>query len=124
MPKFTEAQLQDVLSEREGVRVNLVCGTHQYVGSKMPPKTQGCKNCWMAYYTYDLASTPPHLRQERLEELETIIHHVAEYEDQGRFDFEAFDPWSREFQQGIRFEKDGDVEAIPQATIQLTDKDN
>lgn len=35
----------------------------------------------------DLALTPPSKRQERLDELEEVIHHAIEFEETGRFDF-------------------------------------
>lgn len=53
----------------------------------MPPKSSGCKECWLAYYIYDIASTPPSLRKERLDELESVIRHTAEYAAKGKWDF-------------------------------------
>jgi hypothetical protein len=103
----TEHDIKAVLSENESERVNVVCPKHNYVGNKIPPTPNGCKHCWMAYYVWDLATTPPSKRQERLDELESIIKHAVEFEQKGTFgkDFELYEPTDPRFR--VDYEKDG-----------------
>ena len=88
--------LEEIASEK---RI-LICGKHNYVAARrtkngglvaIPPNpdgnSKGCKLCWECYYTTDLALTPPAKRQERLDELEEVIHHAIEFERAGKFDF-------------------------------------
>lgn len=62
----------------------------------------------MAYYTWDLATTPPSKRQERLEELEVVIHHMVEYEQKGKFghDLELYRPGDPRFT--VEIERDAE----------------
>lgn len=84
---ITPADIAGILAEKDSERVNLVCPKHLYTGSKMPPKSSGCKHCWEAYYIFDLASTPPSLRKERLDELESVINSVVDMVKKNKFDF-------------------------------------
>jgi hypothetical protein len=84
---ITPADIASILAEKDSERVQLVCPKHNYVGSKMPPKSSGCKECWQVYYIFDLASTPPSLRKERLDELEHVIHNVVDMVKKNKFDF-------------------------------------
>jgi hypothetical protein len=84
---ISPADIAGILAEKDSERVNLVCPKHQYVGSKMPPKSSGCKECWQVYYIYDLASTPPSLRKARLDELEHVINSVVDMVRKNKFDF-------------------------------------
>lgn len=96
-----------VLEEIASEKVTLICGRHNYVASRrrgnhivaIPPQPNGCKQCWMNYYTTDLALTPPSKRQERLDELESVIHHAIEFERTGKFgkDFELYEPNDKRF---------------------------
>lgn len=70
-------------------KVALVCGIHNYTpigsnGMPIPPATQGCKNCWQAYFTASLAQTPPHLREQRLGEWEKTIKDAVQYIESGK----------------------------------------
>lgn len=99
---FNPTQKNDigrVLAENDSERIQLVCPKHNYLGGKIPPSTSGCKDCWLAYYIWDLATTPPSKRQERLEELEVVIHHMVEYEEKGQFgnDLELYSPGDPRF---------------------------
>jgi len=84
-----------VLEEAASGRLVLVCGKHNYTAARkrknatvaIPPTPNGCKLCWEVYYLTDLALTPPAKRQERLDELEEVIHHAIEFEQKGQFDF-------------------------------------
>jgi len=93
-------KLEQILDEVKSGSVLLTCGKHRYVATRrtkngatvvMPPNpdgpSKGCKMCWEAYYVSDLCLTLPNKRQERLEELDEVIHHLVEYVQQGRFDF-------------------------------------
>lgn len=77
-----------MVGEIGGGKIHLTCPAHHYVAGKLPPQTKGCPNCWKAYYWFDYATTPPHMRYERLQELESVIHHVVEFAEKGKFDFE------------------------------------
>lgn len=80
--------LEEVLDPN---KVMPMCGKHGYTPDKnMPPKTMGCKECWFAYFLHDIATTPSNLRMQRLEELEEVIHHLAEAQDSGNWDFKLF----------------------------------
>jgi hypothetical protein len=68
-------------------KVLLHCGVHSYVGSDTPPPPRGCKNCWEAYWWYKIASTPPHLRQERLEQAMKMVRDANQAVEAGKFDF-------------------------------------
>lgn len=102
---------RDVMGEIASDKVALICGKHNYVASKkrangtvaIPPNTKGCSQCWKVYYITDLAMTPPGKRQERLDELEEVIHRAIEYEQKGKFgdDFELYDPKDSRFQVGF-----------------------
>lgn len=89
---YTQEQLGRIINEIGGDKVTLLCPRHNYAASKIPPKSSGCAECWRAYFWYDYATTPPHMRAERLDELEAVIHHAAEYERNGKFDFEPAAP--------------------------------
>src|ERR1700693_4993871 len=84
---FNKTQIDKILSENDSERVQLLCPKHNYVGSKLPPTSHGCKFCWEAYYCFDLASTPPHMRQARLDELEHVIRSVVKMVELNKFDF-------------------------------------
>lgn len=105
---YSEHDIQAVLEEKDSERLQLSCPKHRYLGGKLPPETKGCKDCWMAYYVWDLATTPPSLRQERLDELESVVRHAVEYEQKGRFgkDFTLYEPTDPRFE--IKIEKDAE----------------
>lgn len=94
-----ERLMQDVF---EPERVMLVCGKHQYAAGGFKSPILGCKDCLTAFYTHLVGSVPPHLRQQRLEELEGIIYHMVEGLAHGEIPFIPLMPESK-------FEKD----AIP-----------
>lgn len=108
-----------ILDEIGSDQVHLICGRHQYTAARkrangtvaIPPNTRGCKDCWKVYYITDMALTEPSKRQERLDELEQVIHHAIEFEQKGQFgkDFELFDPKDERFK--VEFEKDGEPDA-------------
>jgi hypothetical protein len=84
---ITPADITAILAEKDSERVSLVCPKHQYTGSKMPPSSHGCSDCWKVYYIFDLATTPPSLRKERLDELEHVVRKVADMQQKGTWDF-------------------------------------
>ena len=71
-------------------RTTLVCGKHQYVGSGVPPLTKGCPDCWQVYFVHMIASTPPAKREEKLEELEEIVHKLVELQEKNQLDFKPY----------------------------------
>ena len=68
-------------------KVLLHCGTHSYVASDTPPRPNGCKNCWEAYWWFKIASTPPHLRAERLEQALRMVRNAVQAVEKGDWDF-------------------------------------
>lgn len=93
MASFSQDEIRQILAEDplDKNRVLLSCKRHRYVASSTPPQPLHCKECWEAYFWYMIASTPPHLREERLHQLETAVRHACEEEDRGEFTFEPFD---------------------------------
>jgi hypothetical protein len=63
----------------------LSCPEHQYFYKGRPPLTSGCGECWATFYIsqWALAGAKP----EHLDQLESAIHHAAELDDKGEFDF-------------------------------------
>lgn len=93
-------RLEQILNEIKSGSVILTCGKHRYVAARklrsghtvvIPPNpdgpSKGCKLCWEVYYVSDHCLTPPGKRQERLEELDEVTHHLIEYIKKGKFDF-------------------------------------
>lgn len=88
--------LEDLLSGQ----TYLVCEKHTYFG-KVPPLVPGCKKCWLTYYMVQIAQVPRELQLERLEMLESSVHHAVECENQGLLDFK--------FQPGIDIQSEGAI---------------
>lgn len=89
--KYTEKEREDILRDvLDPSKVQLVCGRHQYVGSETPPAPIGCKMCWQAYWIHKIATTPPHLRRERLEAAYRAVYDAVKMHERGDFDFEVF----------------------------------
>jgi len=97
---------ETILSEIRSEKFIPTCGKHGYVASRkkngkiriIPPEPNGCKDCWFAYYLTDHALTPPEKRQERLDELEEVIHHTVEFAQKGKFsDMELYEPGDPRF---------------------------
>ena len=93
-------KLEQILSEVKSGAVLLTCGRHRYVAARktrngglvaIPPNpdgpSKGCKYCHECYYVTDLCLTPPGKRQERLDELDEVIHHLVEMVQKNKFDF-------------------------------------
>lgn len=83
-----EAILEDALDPS---RLQLVCGRHQYVAKEMPPESQGCKECWQAWWMHKIATTPPHLREQRLQEAERMVRNAVQMYEAGEYDFSPYD---------------------------------
>lgn len=87
---YSEAAKRAIAAEvLDPNKVTLICGLHNYTpigssGMPVPPATHGCKNCWQAYYTTTLAQTPPHLREQRLEEWEKTVRDAVQYVESGK----------------------------------------
>lgn len=85
---MSDAQMEKYCAEvMDPQKVQLHCGVHSYVGSDIPPKPRGCKNCWEAYWWFKIASTPPHLRQQRIDEAYKMIRDANQAVENGDFDF-------------------------------------
>lgn len=90
---LNERQQKEFLAEAmDSQKVQLYCGLHNYYGqSKSNPNVKpakGCAKCWMIFYFHDIASAPPHMRKQRLDELEEVIHKATELAASGKWDIE------------------------------------
>lgn len=61
------------------------CSEHGYWFKGLPPLTAGCRSCWEAYYFANYARGGA--KKEQIDQLEEAIHHAAELDDRGEFDF-------------------------------------
>jgi hypothetical protein len=87
--KYTEAQVRQLYADiMDTNKVQLVCGKHNYLASEKPPTSVGCKNCWEAWWWHKIATTPAHLRAERIEQATAMLRHANEAYERGEFDFE------------------------------------
>lgn len=123
------SKLEMILDEIKGGSVILTCGKHAYVAARrnkaghqvvIPPNpdgpSKGCKDCWECYFVTDLCLTLPAKRQERLDELDEVIHHAVEFAQTGRFDFVP------DLNPTIRYHKDAADDITGQDTrVILTD---
>jgi hypothetical protein len=80
-----KAILSEVLDSE---KVQLVCGTHNYVAQLGPPPPRGCADCWKVYFLHQVAQAPPEKRDEVIDELERTIHALVEGAED--FDFKPF----------------------------------
>ena len=86
---WNEQQVEKILGEvMDKDKTLLSCQKHRYIASNTPPMPVGCKDCWLAYYWYMIATTPPHLREERLGQLERALTDAVAMAERGEFDFE------------------------------------
>lgn len=76
--------MEEVLDPR---KVSVVCGQHNYAPGGTKPPTSGCKGCWFAYFIHEMAICPPDKREEKMESLEILVHHMSEAAEQGVTDF-------------------------------------
>ena len=82
MRKYSQAEREQLLAEvLDPNRIILICERHFYIGDG--PPTAGCSGCWSVYFTQLLAKTPPHLRDEQLDQLEALVNHMVESEEKG-----------------------------------------
>ena len=108
MEFYSDKQKEQMLKELDSPTVKLCCEEHQfYPGSKltMPPAI-GCKYCVLANFYYEFAKMPPHLREKRLDALESLVNHMAEDIERGTFDINTF------ARPQIQIEKDVDEKKI------------
>ena len=90
--KYTQAEMERLFSDvMDPTKVQVVCKAHMYIGKEAPPNARGCKDCWQAWWTYKIATTPAHLRQERLDSAYVMLRHANEAFERGEFDFEPLD---------------------------------
>lgn len=107
--------LPDTLKGIKEGSVILTCPKHAYVAARkcssgavvaIPPDSHGCADCWRVYYISDYILTPENTRAQRLDELEEVIQHAAEFEREGKFgkDFELYDTKDSRFE--VNYERD------------------
>lgn len=85
--KYTTSQQAKILDEALSPKVTLQCDRHPY---QLAPYGQ-CPNCNMARLVQEFADIPPHLRQERLDQLEQAMYHMAEKIEQGKWDVSIYE---------------------------------
>jgi hypothetical protein len=89
--RYTQKEREDILRDvLDPHKTQVVCAVHNYVGKELPPSTEGCKKCWTAWYWFIIATTPPHLRKERLEAMYRAVYDGVKAHERGEFDFEPF----------------------------------
>src|SRR5574341_610655 len=96
-PQEQQAALDELLNGSPEL-VLVCCGQHNYYPEKgglenvavVPPVNGNCKHCWQAFLLVYFAKLPPHMRRQRLEELEFAAHHAAEAEDKGKADWKLY----------------------------------
>ena len=81
--------IEGLKTEIIGDKIIVSCPKHNYTWGAMPPEPNGCKFCWKAWFLYDLANCPEHLRQERIERAYQVARHSAELASKGKFDFKV-----------------------------------
>jgi hypothetical protein len=86
---WTKAEIDAIVAEKpfSKERIYLACEKHGYVASSTPPQSKGCRDCWMAYWTNVIVTSPPHLRLERLASAEKAVRAVVDSVESGTFDF-------------------------------------
>lgn len=88
---YTEKEIEALKKElTDPRRIFMQCDEHDYIGDTHGMPTSGCKMCWFAYYFTMLAQTPPHLRNQRLEELQAVVRSLAYDIDKGKVDFQLY----------------------------------
>lgn len=88
---YTEKQKQALQAElNSDQRMFMECEDHQYIGDLHAMPTSGCKRCWFSYYFTIIAQTPPHLREQRLHELQAVVFSLAKDIDKGKVDFNLY----------------------------------
>lgn len=65
----------------------LRCETHNWFYKGIPPLVSGCNSCWLCYFMGQLAESETEDQKAAIEQLESAIHHAAELDDKGEFDF-------------------------------------
>lgn len=96
-------------------KVILTCSKHSYSAAQvrksgklvpMPPEPRGCPDCLRAYFYTDWCMAPASTREQRLDELESVVRHAVEYDKTGKFgeDFELYDVQDPRFE--VRLHKD------------------
>jgi len=93
---FSEKEKQDILAQAlDPNKVYLYCAGHSYFGPSKSGKpirpTNGCAKCWEVYYWHDLASAPPHMREQRLSELEEVLSNMVQMINAGTWDFVPYE---------------------------------
>ena len=82
-------------------RVTLYCAPHSYFGPiKGRPEiipAEGCVDCLKIYFIHELSQCPPDKREEKLSEIEEVMHKVVELVERGQWDFKPYDHAKIEF---------------------------
>lgn len=72
--------------------VLLKCDEHLFFpGTPSSKPVLGCRECAAADIFWQVATAPPHKREELLDMMEAAIYHMAEGEDRGEEVFRAFE---------------------------------
>jgi len=90
--KYSQAEMAAIYADvMDPSKVQIVCKKHMYIGKEQPPASTGCKDCWQAWWMHKIATTPAHLRRQRVEEAYEMLRHANESYERGEFDFEPLD---------------------------------
>jgi hypothetical protein len=96
---LSKEETSRILGSAKHAREEIYCAEHQFFPGKPTfglkndnQPALGCKSCSMARLMYDFATTPPHLRAERVAQLESLVPKlVKEVERLGKIDFEFYE---------------------------------
>lgn len=88
----SEKDTAELVAEQNSGQVLVFCKDHSYYPGKVTslPQGLGCKHCIMAKLWYEFASVPPSKREERMEQLVQMTHHMVEDFERGAFDVNVF----------------------------------
>lgn len=88
---YTEKQIAALKAELASQeKVFMQCDEHDYIGDIHAMPTSGCKRCWFTYYFTLIAQTPPHLREQRIAEIQAVVFTLAKDIDKGKVDFQLY----------------------------------
>ena len=79
--------LQEVLANIASGQTSLYCGKHFYTPSRAGNPTSGCADCWRVLYWTIYARTPEDDRENFVDGMDTMIHHMVEHDKLGTWDF-------------------------------------
>jgi len=89
-----QEQRQMVAEAFDPTRVTLYCAPHSYFGPiKNRPEiipAEGCVDCLKIFWIHELSACPPDKREQKLSEIEEVMHKVVELVEKGQWDLALY----------------------------------